>query len=115
MPQNGSELVFTNDKGHPVRLRGVIEHHFKPLLGRVGISSDVRLYDLRHTCATLLLLADEHPKKVAEKLGHADVTLTLNTYSHVLPGMQQEGAEKLDRMLFQNNSIEGQVINKTLN
>lgn len=98
-----SELVFTNKDGEPVRIRGVIEDHFKPLLEKAGIPSKVRLYDLRHTCATLLLLAGEHPKKVAERLGHADIALTLNTYSHVLPGMQREGAEKLEALLFQTD------------
>lgn len=96
-----SELVFIGDDGEPVRLQGVIEHHFKPLLVKAGLPREVRLYDLRHTCATLLLLAGEHPKKVAERLGHADISLTLNTYSHVLPGMQREGAEKLEALLFQ--------------
>ena len=63
----------------------------------------MRLYDLRHTCATLLLLAGEHLKKVAERLGHADISPTLNTHSHVLPGMQREGAEKLEALLFQTD------------
>lgn len=51
---------------------------------------EVRLYDLRHTSATLLLLAGVHVKIVSERLGHADVSLTLNTYSHVLPDMQRD-------------------------
>jgi integrase len=58
-----------------------------------------RLYDLRHTCATLLLAAGENPKIVAERLGHASIVLTLDTYSHVLPNMQQSATEKLERML----------------
>ena len=51
-----------------------------------------RLYDLRHTCATLLLLAGENPKVVGERLGHASVTLTLDTHSHVLPAMQERAS-----------------------
>jgi integrase len=50
-------------------------------------SEAFRLYDLRHSCATLLLAANEHPKVVSERLGHASVSLTLDTYSHVLPSM----------------------------
>ena len=57
-----------------------------------------RLYDLRHTCATLLLLAGENPKVVSERLGHASITLTLDTYSHVLPSMQEASAERLEAM-----------------
>ena len=54
----------------------------------------------RHSCATLLLSQGEHPKVVSERLGHASVTLTLDTYSHVLPTMQQQAAEKLEAVLF---------------
>jgi integrase len=60
----------------------------------------VRLYDLRHTNATLLLLAEENPKVVAERLGHSTVVLTLDTYSHVLPTMQKTATEKLEKMLY---------------
>ncbi len=61
---------------------------------------DIRLYDLRHSCATLLLSAGENPKVVSERLGHASVTLTLDTYSHVLPDMQKAATDKLESMLF---------------
>jgi integrase len=94
------ELVFANADGDPVDYRGVVQHHFKPALERAGLPSSLRVYDLRHTHATLLLLAGVHPKIVSERLGHADISLTLNTYSHVLPGMQREGAAKLNAMLF---------------
>ncbi len=58
------------------------------------------MYDLRDTCATLLLVANTSPKVVAERLGHASVTLTLNTYSHVLPTMQEQASNALNEMLF---------------
>ena len=57
------------------------------------------LYDLRHTCATLLLARNVHPKYVQELLGHASITLTLDTYSHVLPGMGDEAAGAMDEAL----------------
>jgi integrase len=56
----------------------------------------IRFHDLRHTCATLLLLADENVKVISERLGHASIQLTLDTYSHVLPTMQQRAADKMD-------------------
>ena len=60
----------------------------------------MRPYVLRHSCATLLLAAGESPKVVAERLGHSTVTLTLDTYSHVLPDMQRAAANKLERLVF---------------
>jgi len=60
----------------------------------------IRLYDLRHTCATLLLSADVNPKIVSERLGHASINLTMDTYSHGLPSMQKTATEKLENMLY---------------
>lgn len=60
---------------------------FKELLKRAGLPTSVRLYDLRHTCATLLLNGNVHPKYVQELLGHASIAQTLDTYSHVIKGM----------------------------
>jgi integrase len=57
---------------------------------------DIRLYDLRHTTATLLLSAGLNPKIVSERLGHASIVLTLDTYSHVLPTMQREATNELE-------------------
>ena len=98
------DLVFPNVDGNPADYRSIVEHHFKPALERAGLPSSVRPYDLRHTHATLLLLAGIHPKIVSSRLGHADISLTLNTYSHVLPGMQRESAEKINAMLFDRPS-----------
>ena len=60
---------------------------------------NIRFHDLRHTAATLMLQQGINPKVVQERLGHADISLTLNTYSHVLPSMQEEAAEKMDELL----------------
>jgi integrase len=94
------DLVFATNDGTPVMLRNLIRRHFRPALLRAEITTDFRLYDLRHSCATLLLAANEHPKVVSERLGHASITLTLDTYSHVLPSMQQAASEKLENILF---------------
>ncbi|MCS4559005.1 site-specific integrase, partial [Shewanella sp. C32] len=56
----------------------------------------IRFHDLRHTHATLLLKQGVHPKIVSERLGHANVNITLNTYSHILPGLQEEAARNLN-------------------
>ena len=60
---------------------------------------DIRFHDLRHTAATLLLPQEVHPKVVQERFGHAQVLITLDTYSHVLPSMRKDAAVRLDRLL----------------
>jgi len=60
---------------------------------------ECRFHDLRHTSATLLLAEGVHPKVVQERLGHSQISVTLDTYSHVLPTMQAEAAGKFDDML----------------
>ena len=72
--------------------------HFKPLLKKANLP-EIRLYDLRHTTATLLLSKGVNPKIVSERLGHASIVLTLDTYSHVLPTMQDDATEKLEMLL----------------
>jgi integrase len=72
---------------------------FAPLLERAGLSGTVTFHGLRHTCATLMLKGGIHAKVVQEMLGHADIALTLNVYSHVLPNMQEEAARRMDELL----------------
>ena len=79
-------LAFPSAVGTPLSHRNVVRS-FKTLLRRVGLPLGTRLYDLRHTCATLLLNSNVHPKYVQELLGHASISQTLDTYSHVLKGM----------------------------
>ena len=71
-----------------------------PALTRAKLPLSFCLHNLRHSCATLSLAANEHPKVVSERLGHASIILTLDTYSHVLPSMQQAASEKLEAILF---------------
>jgi integrase len=77
-------LVFPSQVGTPLSARN-LQRHFKSLLERASLPKSFRFHELRHTCATLLLRQGVNPKFVQELLGHADVTLTLNVYSHVLP------------------------------
>jgi integrase len=76
-------LVFPSTVGKPLSHRNVVRS-FKALLQRADLPAGTRLYDLRHTCATLLLNSNVHPKYVQELLGHASIAQTLDTYSHVL-------------------------------
>src|ERR671913_197611 len=91
-------LVFPSQVGTPLSARN-LQRHFKSLLGRAGLSKGFRFHDLRHTCATLLLRQGVNPKFVQELLGHADISLTLNTYSHVLPDMGDAAAGGMDAAL----------------
>ena len=84
LAQNG--LVFPSQVGTPLGGRNLIRH-YKIRLKTADLPPTFRFHDLRHTCATLLLRQGVHVKFVQELLGHGDVSLTLNTYSHVLPGM----------------------------
>lgn len=93
------DLVFPSEIGTPLELRNLRNRHFRAVAERAGLPAGFRPYDLRHTAATLLLLAGEHPKVVAERLGHATVHMTLDTYSHVLPTLQRRATERIARLL----------------
>jgi integrase len=93
------DLVIASEIGTPIQPKNLIDRHFKPLLKKAKLP-DMRLYDLRHTTASLLLSAGENPKVVSERLGHASIVLTLDTYSHVLPTMQESATNKLEKMMF---------------
>ena len=79
----------------------MVRRHFKAIVERAGIPP-IAPYVLRHTCATLLLAEGENVKVVSERLGHASAALTLDVYSHVLPNMQQQAAERMETLLFGN-------------
>jgi integrase len=90
-------LVLAQADGRPLN-PDEVTRAFKRLVKKVGIRS-LSLHKLRHTHATLLLGANVHPKVVSERLGHATVGITLDTYSHVLPNLQEEAARKIDALL----------------
>ncbi len=74
----------------------------------------LRFHDLRHTSATLMLGAGVHPKIVSERLGHSGVAITLDIYSHVLPGLQEQAADLMDSFLKMPNRDTQEVSNKSL-
>ncbi len=89
--------VFCDSQGGPLRKSNVVRRSFRPLMQRAAVLL-IRFHDLRHTAATLLLQQGVHPKVVQERLGHAQIGVTLDTYSHVLPSMQAAAAQRLDTM-----------------
>ncbi len=93
------DLIFPSQVGTPLTM-GRITRVFQRIKKDVGIIKPLRLYDLRHSTATLLLQANVNPKVVSERLGHSTITLTLDVYSHVLPTMQEQATEHLEDMIF---------------
>ncbi len=91
-------LVFVDTDGKSIRKSNLRRRSFAPLLKKAGIPR-IRLHDLRHTAASLTLLEGVHPKVVQERLGHANIGITLNIYSHVLPRLGKEAAERMDALL----------------
>ncbi len=85
------ELIFATRTGTPVNPEHLVKRSFKPLLKKDSLP-EIRFHDLRHTCATLLLGRGVHPKLVQELLGHATISMTLDTYSHYLPSMGDQAA-----------------------
>jgi len=90
-------LVFTTKNGKPLNHQNVWTR-FKQLAAKAGVPT-IRVHDLRHTHATILLRQGVHPKVVSERLGHGRVTITLEVYSHVLPDTQKEAANAVGRVL----------------
>jgi integrase len=123
-----SDLLFPSANNTPLDIRNFDNRYFKPVLEKAGLGHYVsvkgkdgkerqrfvakfRLYDLRHSHATMLLKAGIHAKIVSERLGHSTITLTLDTYSQVLPGMQDEAASKLNAMLpFRKQNEQPRVV-----
>jgi integrase len=89
-------LVFSTEIGKPVGTRNFLRIFYK-LIKKAGLEN-VNFHALRHTYATRLIEANEHPKVVQEMLGHSDISMTLSTYSHVMPDMQQTAIDALNKM-----------------
>jgi integrase len=100
MEARGDLLLFRARRGGPIRESRFVQDYFKPLLKSAELPA-IRLYDLRHTAATISLIAGVSPKVISEQLGHASVAFTLDVYSHVLPHMQDAAAEKVQALLLE--------------
>jgi integrase len=110
-----SDLVFPSEIGTPTLYGNLDRRHFKKIIKGANVAikkaneengankpelRTIRLYDLRHTMATLLLSKGINPKIVSERLGHSSIALTLDTYSHVLPTMQQDATDQIEKLMF---------------
>lgn len=91
-------FMFTTALGQPLNPTGAVYTTFRRLTTGAGLPP-IRLHDLRHTSATLLLQAGVHPKVVQERLGHSTIQVTMDTYSHVTPTMQRDASERIDAIV----------------
>lgn len=99
LEQQPDRLLFESSTRGPIHERNLVQRVFKPLIARVGLA-DMRLYDLRHTFATLSLCEGVPARLVSEQLGHASVAFTLEVYGHVLEESRSVGTERLSELLF---------------
>ena len=94
----GGGFVFTSEIGTSLEPSNIDRRSLKLLLKKAGLP-DIRFHDLRHICATILLSQGVSPKFVQELLGHADIKLTLGTYSHFLPSIGDQTANAMESAL----------------
>ena len=92
------DLVFPSNIGTPLEPRN-LDRHFKRMLAKAGLP-DMRFHDLRHTAASLMLAANVNPRTAADILGHSRISVTLDTYSHVMPAAMHEAADKMSAVLW---------------
>ena len=90
-------FVCAREDGRPLQPQ-TLTHEWKRLVAKTGLPR-IRFHDLRHTHATALLASGVHPKIASERLGHSKVGMTLDLYSHVLPGMQEDAVAKVDAVM----------------
>jgi integrase len=94
---SSDEYVFTSTVGTPLEPRNVVRS-FKAVLANAGLP-DMRFHDLRHTCASLLLAQGVSAREIMETLGHSQITMTLNTYTHIAPDARRRVADAMDSAL----------------
>jgi integrase len=99
LPPDPDVPLIPLEKMTPVGHGNFMRKHFKPALPRAGLPSSTRFHDLRHTYASLLIAAGGHPRAVIERLGHSSITVTLGTYGHLFPTLDEALTEALDREL----------------
>ena len=107
------EWVFCDAQGVPLRATSVVRQSFHPLLAQADLPH-IRFHDLRHSTATLLLTLGVHPKIVQELLGHSQIFVTLDIYSHVLPTLQSEAMQQFHEALTEYTSQGGEMDGRDL-
>lgn len=97
VPDDPAALVFTSPKGHPLRNTNFRRNIWYPALAEAGLPEGLRIHDLRHTCASLLISQGAHPKAIQAHLGHSSIAVTMDKYGHLFPSDIDALAHSLDR------------------
>jgi integrase len=97
VPDNPTALVFSSPDGAPLRNGNFRRRIWHSAVEQAGLPQSLRIHDLRHTCASLLIAADANPKAVQTHLGHSSITVTMDRYTHLFPSETDALAAALDR------------------
>ena len=92
------DYVFTAPEGGELRRDHLHKRILKPAVTAAGLPENLRMYDLRHTCASLLIQLGAHPKLIQEWLGHKSITVTMDVYGHLFPSLSDSMADRLDQV-----------------
>ena len=95
---SGEEFVWRSPQGEAFRYGNWFKRHFKPAVARAGLQDGTRFHDLRHSYAAMLISKGAHPRSIMERLGHSTITVTLDTYGHLFPGLEAVLDDELDQL-----------------
>ncbi|MEM7093720.1 MAG: tyrosine-type recombinase/integrase [Actinomycetota bacterium] len=96
---DGDDFVWRSPEGGAFRYGNWFKRHFKPAVLRSGLPPTTRFHDLRHSYAAMLISKGAHPRSIMERLGHSTITVTLDTYGHLFPGLEAALDDQLDDLL----------------
>jgi integrase len=102
--RSADDLVFPAAEGGPMRHSNFYVRHFLPAVRRAGLPEGVRFHDLH---VSILIGLGAHPKAIMERLGHSSITVTLNTYGHLFPELDESLTEGLEDVLARAKQIKG--------
>ncbi|MEO7909231.1 MAG: tyrosine-type recombinase/integrase [Roseiflexaceae bacterium] len=92
-----AKYVFLSTTGTPIEPMN-LRNHFKKVIAEMGLSANTRFHDLRHSVASFLIDAGEHPRVIQEMLGHSLLSTTMNVYGHVLESTHRQATDRLDEL-----------------
>jgi integrase len=98
------DYVFTAPRGGPLRRDLLFKRFLRPAIEAAGLPSALRLHDLRHSCAALLIELGAHPKAIQERLGHSSITVTMDVYGHLFPALNEALTDRLNEVFVDARS-----------
>jgi integrase len=102
VPADPAALVFTSPEGQPMRSANFARTVWKPAVAAAGLPEGLRIHDLRHTAAALMVAQGAHPEAVKRHLGHSSITVTMDTYGHLFPSEAEALADRINDMFRSN-------------